>query len=378
MDLHYKVGYFDFIGDRSKMEDSYKIDTINKWDCCDNLENISPNSLFISIFDGHDGSKASSFARDNLFRYFINYIKDEEEMNEFSNDKDKIVHAFRETFKETDNDFLQLEQDIGSNRDNFSGTTALSLLISNNELYLSNCGDCRAIFIAGNNITQLSVDHRISTNTNEKERIIKSGGFIRDDRVNGVLETSRGIGDIDFKNFINVFYKKIHKPLIISEPEISHYRISELLQNNNIIDPSNNRIFLLVATDGLWDALSNEDCCDLIQNHVNNNENATLKSLCKKLVNKSKQTSKTLKRKQDNISLILIEIKLCEDNANYQTDNSSCDFCNQDISKDIDVSGPFSIRAIKKNLKNSNNNNNRRKNKGKNNKKKNNKKRKNQ
>jgi protein phosphatase PTC2/3 len=58
-----------------------------------------------------------------------------------------------------------------------SGSCAIVILLINNECYVANIGDSRAIMSAdsGKKLFLLSRDHRPNED-NEKERIIKNGG----------------------------------------------------------------------------------------------------------------------------------------------------------------------------------------------------------
>jgi len=92
----------------------------------------------------------------------------------------------------------------------------------------------------GGKVVSLSVDHKPNRG-DERERILKLGGKITYNkysnihRVGGVLAVSRAIGDL-----------QLH-PYVICEPEI----ITKTIENQDL--------FVILASDGLWDVMSNED-----------------------------------------------------------------------------------------------------------------------
>ncbi|TYI39250.1 hypothetical protein ES332_A02G084800v1 [Gossypium tomentosum] len=88
----------------------------------------------------------------------------------------------------------------------------------------------------------LSIDHK-PDRSDERLRIEDAGGFIiwaGTWRVGGVLAVSRAFGD------------KLLKPYVVAEPEIQEEEIDG-------VD------FIIIASDGLWNVLSNEDAVALVQ-----------------------------------------------------------------------------------------------------------------
>jgi integrin-linked kinase-associated serine/threonine phosphatase 2C len=107
------------------------------------------------------------------------------------------------------------------------GSTASVILILNKTVYSANIGDSKAIICRTkensqtsslNQIIELTKEHSASI-YEERQRIQKCGGQVRDGRVLGVLEISRSIGDGPFKAYgvtclpdmrkcqLNPFYK---------------------------------------------------------------------------------------------------------------------------------------------------------------------------
>lgn len=78
-----------------------------------------------------------------------------------------------------------------------------ALLRDDGQILSANVGDCRAVLRRSDgSIEVLTTDHRCSDPT-EKERILRLGGFIRNNRVIGVLEPTRTIGDLSEKRSTN-------------------------------------------------------------------------------------------------------------------------------------------------------------------------------
>ena len=67
---------------------------------------------------------------------------------------------------------------------------------------MGNSGDSRAVLAkkSGDKYTalEMSVDHKPDLPT-EKSRIERAGGFVEDNRVKGVLNLSRSLGDLEYK-----------------------------------------------------------------------------------------------------------------------------------------------------------------------------------
>lgn len=84
----------------------------------------------------------------------------------------------------------------------------------------------------------------------EKRRIRKAGGFISFNgvwRVAGVLATSRALGDYPLKD----------RNLVIAEPDILTFDLDKMKPK-----------FMILATDGLWDAFSNEEAVAFVSERL--------------------------------------------------------------------------------------------------------------
>lgn len=133
-----------------------------------------------------------------------------------------------------------------------SGTTAVCAFISNENIYIANCGDSRAV-LCRNGVPIFSTQDHKPILPSEKERIVAAGGSVMVQRVNGSLAVSRALGDYDYKNVAELGQCE---QLVSPEPEIFCKER----------DPQD--FFLVLACDGVWDVMSNEAVCSFIQNRL--------------------------------------------------------------------------------------------------------------
>ena len=79
-----------------------------------------------------------------------------------------------------------------------TGCTANVVLFTDTEIYCANAGDSRCVLSKNGVAIEMSIDHK-PDNTSERFRIEKAGGFVEDNRVKGVLNLSRSLGDLKYK-----------------------------------------------------------------------------------------------------------------------------------------------------------------------------------
>ncbi|XP_043275635.1 protein phosphatase 1L isoform X2 [Venturia canescens] len=132
-----------------------------------------------------------------------------------------------------------------------AGTTALIALLEDNKLIVANVGDSRGVMCDNKgNAIPLSFDHK-PQQQRERQRINKAGGLVTFNgvwRVAGILATSRALGDYPLKD----------KKLVIAEPDILTFDLSD-----------HNPMFLILASDGLWDTFTNEEAVAFIKERIN-------------------------------------------------------------------------------------------------------------
>lgn len=246
----FSYGYASSPGKRSSMEDFYET----------RIEGVNGETIgLFGVFDGHGGARAAEYVKHNLFTNLLIHPK-------FISD---TKSAIAETYSHTDTEFLNSE----NNQTKDAGSTASTAIIVGNRLLVANVGDSRAVICRGGHAYAVSRDHK-PDQSDERQRIEDAGGFVMwagTWRVGGVLAVSRAFGDKFLKRFV------------VADPEIQEERIDESLE------------FLILASDGLWDVVTNEEAVAMIK-PIQNTEDAA-----KTLMQEASQRGSA-----DNITVVVV------------------------------------------------------------------------
>lgn len=84
-----------------------------------------------------------------------------------------------------------------------AGTTAVVAVISGDKLICANAGDSRCVLGRGGSAVDMSIDHKPDMEE-ERARIYNAGAVIVEGRVNGNINLSRSIGDLEYKENPNL------------------------------------------------------------------------------------------------------------------------------------------------------------------------------
>ncbi|XP_021748989.1 protein kinase and PP2C-like domain-containing protein isoform X1 [Chenopodium quinoa] len=258
-------GSFAACGQRETMEDTH---FLNPW-LCD-----QKNIYFFGVFDGHRGAAAAEFSAQALPKLL--------QSSHYSGGSpaESLVRAFVETDIEFRSALDSHRKSKGSiKKDYHPGCTAIAAFLVKNKLYIANAGDCRAILCRAGHAVALSRDH-VASCLEERDRIIKAGGVVKWQldtwRVGAAaLQVTRSIGDDDLK------------PAVTAEPEITETGLS--LEDE----------YLVMASDGLWDVISNQEVVSIIRDTVKE------PSMCSKRL----ATEAVQRGSKDNITVIVVFLR---------------------------------------------------------------------
>ena len=162
-----------------------------------------------------------------------------------------------------------------------SGSTAATCLLrqegDKRVLYSANVGDTRAVLSRKGKAQRLTYDHKASDPA-EMQRITEAGGFVLRKRVLGILAVSRSFGDHSMKKFV------------VARPHVSE---------TDLVDGDD---FLIIACDGVWDILTDQEAVDLVRREIESSE-APGQTAASALVKKALEGGST-----DNITALIVKL----------------------------------------------------------------------
>uniref|UniRef100_A0A7S2WAS5 PPM-type phosphatase domain-containing protein n=1 Tax=Mucochytrium quahogii TaxID=96639 RepID=A0A7S2WAS5_9STRA len=230
----------------------------------DGFGDVATQGLF-AVFDGHGGRGVVDYLYKCFEKNFLAELLHEQ-------DKRPVSEAFTSAY---------LITDIETSKEGLtiSGSTAVTCLLrvedGSKVLYTANVGDSRAVLCRGDGTAErLTYDHKASDES-EMKRIEDAGGFILRKRVLGILSVSRSFGDHAMKKFV------------LARPYTSRVLVGE------------NDPFVIIACDGVWDVLSDQEAVEFIKKAVS--DGANMDDLSKMLVQEALNRGST-----DNVTALVV------------------------------------------------------------------------
>ncbi len=237
----YAVQFASAEGPRSAMEDEHIAATLRHPGVVDAIG-------LVGVFDGHGGSKASEFVKENI----VAYLSREFQANAESASMQSNEQIYASCILALNNAFIKLDEAFSReieplfNAPYADGTTAIVGLIVHDKVIVANLGDSRAIVIRNGQPIPMSVDAE-PTIARYGDQVRALGGVVEENRVLGIA-TPAAIGDhyiVPRENSI------AGRKCLINIPEIT---IFDYQSGDKIV----------MACDGLWDALSSNMVAEVI------------------------------------------------------------------------------------------------------------------
>ncbi|CAH8381243.1 unnamed protein product [Eruca vesicaria subsp. sativa] len=250
-------------------------------------EGMSPSltyltSHFFGVYDGHGGAQVADYCQDRIHFALAEEIERiKEKLCERNTGEGREVQwekVFVDCYLKVDNEVKGKVSRpvVGDDKmvleavsPETVGSTAVVALVCSSHIIVSNCGDSRAVLLRGKDSMPLSVDHKVKyppypsmvhekvsyililflqpDREDEYARIERAGGKViqwQGARVSGVLAMSRSIGD------------EYLEPYVIPDPEVT------------FMPRAREDECLILASDGLWDVISNQDACEFARKRI--------------------------------------------------------------------------------------------------------------
>ncbi|KAJ6772883.1 PROTEIN PHOSPHATASE 2C 38-RELATED [Salix koriyanagi] len=227
-----------------------------------------PQGTFVGVYDGHGGPEAARFVNERLFENIKRFTSENNGMS---------ADVINKAFLATEEEFLSLVKNQWLHKPQIASVGACCLVgvVCSGVLYIANAGDSRAVLgrleraIKEIKAVQLSYEHNASIESVREELhslhpddphivVLKHKVW----RVKGLIQISRAIGDAYLKRaefnrepLLARFRlpEPFNKPILKAEPTIL---VQKLYPEDQ---------FLIFASDGLWEHLSNQEAVDFVR-----------------------------------------------------------------------------------------------------------------
>ncbi|KAG7339356.1 protein phosphatase 2C [Nitzschia inconspicua] len=255
-----------------------------------------PNMAFLAVCDGHGGRQMVEYLEDGLIFHVAAELNatDEHESSSSSNnnrqfqdnDTNRILRRLEQAFLMADIHSKTLgiatsgatvavclitrsstntttttatltatsgspSSDQEPTNDSTTDTNTTAAPQDSWTIYAANAGDARIVLGHAGTAYRMTKDHR-TDDPDEVRRIEQSGGFLFKGRVLGVLAVTRSLGDHCMKEYV------------IAMP----YTKAKTIVKDAMSDVS----FVILACDGLWDVMSDQEAVDFVSKYQNSKE----------------------------------------------------------------------------------------------------------
>ncbi|PRQ38957.1 putative protein-serine/threonine phosphatase [Rosa chinensis] len=274
----------------------------------------NPNIHFFGVFDGHGqfGTQCANLVKDRL----VEVLADDPTL------PDDPVEAYNSAFLTTNSELHSSVID-----DTMSGTTAITVLVVGNTLYVANVGDSRAVIAVkdGNRIIaeDLSCD-QTPFRKDEYERVKQSGARVLSvDQVEGLKDPSiQSWGDEESEGgdpprlwVQNGMYpgtaftrsvgdSTAEKIGVVATPEVSMVQLTP------------NHLFFVVASDGVFEFLSSQAVVNMAAKY------SDPRDACAAIAGESYKLWLEHENRTDDITIIIVHIKGLSNSAGGATDGT--------------------------------------------------------
>ena len=238
---------------------AFCIKSVRHHDCEDvyKIAECGDAGRFFILCDGHNGKQVAEFVAEEFFNKVFaseEWVKgdilkafevacDRIEDYMVREDGAKPPEGGREPDRQKRRTVKALER----------GSCAVFAVVRDGVLYVGNVGDSRCVRVVRNRKSgkvsgvAMNTDHK-ATNKDEQKRLEQDGIKVSGGRVLSILAVSRSFGDL--------IMKECRGKGVTCIPEVRAHKLSKP-------EDEDEDIALVLATDGLWDVMSNDEAADM-------------------------------------------------------------------------------------------------------------------
>lgn len=232
---------------------------------------------FFSVFDGHGGSATSKLCEAE----FLPHLHAAADWTQHV-----LPHGMGDALTKAYMTFDASLKRRPEREHETTGATALSALISPTHIVIANLGECRAVLVRGGKVLVMSNEHK-PRNKFELQRIKAAGGAVFKGRVMGELAVARAFGDFSLKDSDDL---PPEQQMVSCQPQ------------TRTIERSLEDDFLVLACDGVWDVMSNDELVEFIGSGLAAGKQ--LQSILNDLLDRCLQ-----KRSRDNMTVMVVDFR---------------------------------------------------------------------
>ena len=209
--------------------------------------------------------------------------------------RDEIAELTKEASKDPTKraEIYESDEESGPNG---RGCTANVMLIVNKKMYVANAGDSRAILIyTDGRVEEMSFDHKPDLEI-ERNRICKAGGSVFNGRVDGNLNLSRALGDLNYKDRRDL---SPQEQKITAFPDVKEFPLTGDVYG------------VVMGCDGVYERKTSKEIGEFVLKESKANPDAPLSKTIEKLLDVliSPDYSQTAGAGCDNMTCIFIKFK---------------------------------------------------------------------
>ncbi len=197
----------------------------------------------------HGGSGAAIFAAKHMVTFIERTPQWKAYLRDGATNVQLLGEALIQAFDDIDASLRIEQENDNSSQPDTSGCTSNTAMITPHSIVCANAGDSRCVLGTNKVAKGLSEDHK-PYDENERRRIEAAGGTVQWKRVDGDLAVSRALGDFQYKT---------RKDLPPTQQKVT------FLPDITIHTRTPEDDVLLLACDGLWDVMSNNEAIDLVR-----------------------------------------------------------------------------------------------------------------